>query len=367
MQIPMTLAQSPDSIDSGTDLPPSEDRLDELREAIEHAADLLPAQGPITVFVHHNTLHALEDLPFEEAVVLGLKTFGCQPYFSEDRYRQMLGRDRIRLKDLEAVLQKDLGPKGEQTIIGLGDRLKLRLAMLQYPIRSGSEAELRWLVAETDALRRFRPDVPFTVRDHVLEQTRHWILRDLRNGRANGRTSSSSPGTEQAKLALAELLERFGLEKIEHWSAATWEAVTLHALWRACRQGLQDLSQPEEKSIAVRPRDWLREATGVDCEHQVHELLIRFCAAFLDQGVADWPLPHKDQGFYRAFLDLYGQSGGPQLPWMKASVGSCGGSVTSACRLWSRSRNLSNCWAFRTLSARLFCARLCWRSKVGRE
>ena len=38
-----------------------------IREAVDHAAHYLPAQGPIGVFVHHNTLHAFEDQPFEEA------------------------------------------------------------------------------------------------------------------------------------------------------------------------------------------------------------------------------------------------------------------------------------------------------------
>src|SRR5262245_51168154 len=69
--------------------------LDHLQHVVEHAAHLLPAQGPITVFIHHNTLHAFEDLPFEEAVVVGGRLFGCQPYLSEDRYREELARGRI--------------------------------------------------------------------------------------------------------------------------------------------------------------------------------------------------------------------------------------------------------------------------------
>ena len=56
-----------------------------LADVIEHAGDLLPAQGPITVFIHHNTLHAFEDLPFNEAAMKGAADlFGCQPYLSED-------------------------------------------------------------------------------------------------------------------------------------------------------------------------------------------------------------------------------------------------------------------------------------------
>src|SRR5262245_52072785 len=51
--------------------------LEALAEAIEHSAHLLPQQGPITVFIHHNTLHALEDLPFHDALRKGAQVFGC--------------------------------------------------------------------------------------------------------------------------------------------------------------------------------------------------------------------------------------------------------------------------------------------------
>ena len=39
-----------------------------LTRVIDRLAHLLPAQGPISIFIHHNTLHAFEHLPFEDAV-----------------------------------------------------------------------------------------------------------------------------------------------------------------------------------------------------------------------------------------------------------------------------------------------------------
>ncbi|MCI0458116.1 MAG: Na-translocating system protein MpsB, partial [Gemmataceae bacterium] len=153
-----------------------------LREAINHAAHLLPAQGPITVFIHHNTLHAFEHLPFTEAVKKAGKVFGCQPYLAEDRYREELGRGRIRFADLHAVLQEDLRARADDRIVRLCTRLELRLAMLQYPLRYGPTEELLWLVAETDALRRVRRDVSAAVRGRLLAETRRWVMRDLRGG-----------------------------------------------------------------------------------------------------------------------------------------------------------------------------------------
>src|SRR6266545_7520057 len=113
-----------------------------LRQAIEHAAHLLPAQGPITVFIHHNTLHALEELPFTQAVKKAARVFGCQPYLTEDRYRQELRRGRIRVADLEAVLRENLGTWSEEKVLRFCTRLELRLAMLQYRLRLGPTEEL---------------------------------------------------------------------------------------------------------------------------------------------------------------------------------------------------------------------------------
>ena len=79
-------------------------REDRLRHAIDHAAHVLPMQGPIGVFVHHNTLHAFEHLPFEQAVIQAWQLFGAEPYMSEAAYRAELARGRIHLVDIDAVL-----------------------------------------------------------------------------------------------------------------------------------------------------------------------------------------------------------------------------------------------------------------------
>src|SRR5947199_730444 len=112
--------------------------LPRLRQAIDHAAHLLPAQGPITVFIHHNTLHAFEDLPFTAAVARAARVFGCQPYLAEQRYRDELAAGRIAFDDLEAVLREDLGGRADEAVPPDGTRFRLRRAMLQYPTRTGT-------------------------------------------------------------------------------------------------------------------------------------------------------------------------------------------------------------------------------------
>ncbi|HKB41622.1 MAG TPA: DUF2309 domain-containing protein [Gemmataceae bacterium] len=302
-------------------------RLLHLRHVIEHAAHLLPAQGPITVFIHHNTLHALEDLPFTQAVKKAATVFGCQPYLTVDRYRQELRRGRIRVADLEAVLRENLGALSEEKVLWSCTRLELRLAMLQYRLRLGPTEELLWFVAETDALRRVRDDVSAAVRERLGAETRRWVMRDLRGRHEAGR------GTDFQSVRLKDgfpirptgsadgldaLLERFGESRIEEWDEDTWEAFTLQALWRVCCDGVAgvpELALPP--LLPVRHRDLLLLATGVDADLLVHDVLIRFCGAFLDQGVARWQLPRRDEGFYRAFCALYRAPGGPPDHWLR--------------------------------------------------
>ena len=300
--------------------------LNRLSEVIDHTSHLLPAQGPITVFIHHNTLHAFEDLPFDEAVKKGARVFGCNPYLSEDRYREELRRGRIRFADLQEVLEQDLGDRAKERVPHFGTRLDLRLAMLQYPLRTGPTEELVWYVAEANALRRVRAEASSAVRARLIAETRRWVMRDLR-GRSELAPDGSARGPARHGVSdgLAGLLDRFGESAIESWSDDDWEGFTLQALWRVCCDGVRDLpafTPPPAQSI--RHRELLLEATGVDADSPVNDLLIRFCAAFLDQGFAPWQLPRRDEGFYLSFCALYRQPYGPPDRWMRGLAGELG-------------------------------------------
>jgi uncharacterized protein len=305
------------------DLP---EELDKLREFMAHAAHLLPAQGPITVFIHHNTLHAFEESPFSKAVVDGARTFGCQPYLAEEVYRRELQRGRIRMADISSVLLDDLGPLADGLIGFCGTRFHLRLAMLQYPLPSAPGPELRWYMAEAEALRRWRSDAQ-QARGRTVEDTRHWVMRDLRpNGRpiqaAGQARDEARQSQHHVREMIADLIDKFGHKSIEGWPDSRWEALTLNVLWRICLHGVHGLPVAHTRpTVHTRHRDLLLEVTGEDSDRLVHDVLIAWCAAFLDQGFAPAALPGRELGFFRAFAELYGQPGGPPDRWRRALRG----------------------------------------------
>lgn len=277
------------------------EELDALRHAIEHAAHVLPAQAPITVFVHHNTLHAFEDLPFHKAVHRGTITYGCEAYLLENRYRERLAQGRLLPRDLSAILLEDLGDAADRLIGTLGTRYGLRLAMLEHPLGLGSDAELRWLIAETDVLRKFRVESPPEVRDQMIKQTREWVMRDLRSPHCRAEA--------QLRHAAEHLFHRYDASRIEQWNDAKWEAFTLQLLWAVCRQGVHGVAAPAEHAEPpLRHRDLLLLATGIDIDLCVNDELIRFCAAFFDQGMAQWVLPERERGFFGCYAHLYANS-----------------------------------------------------------
>jgi uncharacterized protein YbcC (UPF0753/DUF2309 family) len=235
-----------------------------LTEVIERLAHLLPAQGPISIFIHHNTLHAFEHLRFEEAVEHAAALLEREPYLAEARYRDKLASGRIRARDVEQLLGDELGDEAAVDVGGVGSRLDLWRAVVLHGIPAATGPELSWILAETEALSRFRTDVP--------------------------------ADAAAALAAVGELSED-----------ADAERRAVRRLWNACVAAVTRAgeSRSPAASTAVRHRDWLLTVDGLDTDAWIHPPLIRFLAGYLDQGLAHWAMPERERGIHGCFLEVY--------------------------------------------------------------
>jgi hypothetical protein len=225
---------------------------DPLMRTIDRLAHLLPAQGPISIFIHHNTLHAFEHLPFEEAVEHAAIRLEREPYLPESRYRDKLASGRIRPRDVDALLVEQLGASAAEDVAGVGSRLDLWRAVVLHGIPAAAGHELSWILEETEALTRFRTDVPASAR--------------------------------AASTAVRELSDR-----------ADDERQAVHRLWHACLEAVRRADAPPvpARETPVRHRDCLLAVHGIDTDAWIHPPLIRFLAGYLDQGLAHWSMPER--------------------------------------------------------------------------
>jgi uncharacterized protein YbcC (UPF0753/DUF2309 family) len=290
----------------------------DLQRVLEYSAQILPCDGPVSSFVFLNTLHALEHLPFDEALRHGSRLFGCEPYLSEDRYRAEVAKRRIRAVDLQSSLEDDLKERAWENIAGLTARINLRSAMLRHAVASIPDEELRWTMAEARAMTKFHPEITPAVKKEILADALRWVMRDLINSNPSGAYVRPPEGDPRRHHILWPVLERMGDSGIDRWGDDDWQRFALHALWAVCQEGVAKIHRPASHVISgVRPRNLLLDATDVDSDVLVHDVLVRFCAAFLDQGFAAVPLPFCELGFFKAFCKLYRQRMGTPSRWLR--------------------------------------------------
>lgn len=285
--------------------------------SIRDAASLLPRQGPITKFAFLNPLMGLEHVHYDEVMRRVGDWYGNEAYLDDGRYRQKFWRGRIVEGDLREVLAEDLGASADESVGGLTPRADLRLAMLIYPLHFGHRGELDWVLAETEALQQFRPEVSVETRRRLVDENRRWII-DSRSGEAMrvvgeiaGRSADSLAAASAASLGRAI-------------PASGWSTVYLRLLWRVIRQGVDSVATSDgaARSIADRASEPPDDATAafrtLTSDPGVDELMIRFTAAFLDQGYAATRLPGVDGGYWASFKLLYSRSSRLAPQWRKS-------------------------------------------------
>ncbi len=83
----------------------ADSRYKELRDLVLRSSDVVAHYWPMRTFVHHNPLHSLEGLPFEEAVRRGQRFVGGNGYLPNETYRDCVRSGRILPQHIDAAIK----------------------------------------------------------------------------------------------------------------------------------------------------------------------------------------------------------------------------------------------------------------------
>ncbi|MFN8354733.1 MAG: DUF2309 domain-containing protein [Spirosomataceae bacterium] len=91
------------------------DSLFDEHKVIHDLKHFLPAQAPLKDFIHHNTLHAFQNLKFHEALRNASEKFGYKAYLSLEEYRSLYHQKRIKHEVLRRVVAEHKAASEVQT------------------------------------------------------------------------------------------------------------------------------------------------------------------------------------------------------------------------------------------------------------
>ena len=219
-----------------------ETRRMELRGIVQLAGEVIAQYWPMRTFVHHNPLHSLEYLPFEETVRRGKQFMGGDGYLPSHLYRQYLKAGRITPAHLDAALK----PLVHDKHLAIGSRTVTHGDVLRACLAEG---------ICTPVVEPLDDQLPDPSNDLVDRLAAKLASVSTFSG-LDGRIRSIAEG-DQAALG--------------RW-------LTLS--------------------------HWCDDTLGTQIVRQINDQLIKWCEAFLDEGHATWPMPGREKGLYGAWKAL---------------------------------------------------------------
>jgi uncharacterized protein YbcC (UPF0753/DUF2309 family) len=221
-----------------------------LRGLILVAGEIVATYWPMRTFVHHNPLHGLEDLHFNDAVRRARRLLGGEGYLPNETYRDYLRSGRITSDHLDTAL----APLVQDKQVTIGTRpvthAEVLRAHLLHGITAPAEDTLDAVIARHPDRARIR-----ALAVHLSPAVAVPAIRDHMAAEIDG--------------------ERAGLGRNQTMAA------------------------------------WCDRLLGAELTERIDREMFKWCEAFLDEGHATWPMPERERGFFGAWRWLAAQERSP--------------------------------------------------------
>lgn len=304
-----------------------------LKTILTQLGHVLPGQAPLRNFVHCNPLQGYQHLPFTEALAKASELTGINGYLPEAEFREFFQSGRIDENDLSAALKEHFDSQIDTPILPINERVIIqadvyRLALL-YEFDPILPNQLAWQIEELGALEKFQADLPQPVRLALLNERNPepllvaglWqtLLAKLELEQASLHPENMLDlSLDQAEALLAQ--HKASIKKISLKKSSMHEQMR-DAIQHAVTQDLQRLGND------LSLRSLIMALCGVDILDNVRAQIIRICSSALDEGVAAWPLPGRNElGMYAAWRNLESYDINPflqELPDWQAILAEC--------------------------------------------
>nr|WP_281719596.1 DUF2309 domain-containing protein [Nitrosomonas nitrosa] len=211
-----------------------------LREEVKLANEVIAGFWPMRTFVHHNPLHSLEYLKFDEAVQRGKQFLNGKGYLPNYMYREYFKSGRIQPRHVDSALEA----KVQNEHISIGTR------------QIGHKEVL--YACLTNRISAFADEYPSVsnVNDPDYE-----LIKSL-----SDRLASVLPVQDASEK-------------------------------------LQAVASEDEAALArtVTLSQWCDQVLDTQIVDQITSDLIGRCEPFLDEGYTTWEMPGREKGFFRSW------------------------------------------------------------------
>ncbi|MGD8937324.1 MAG: Na-translocating system protein MpsB, partial [Thiogranum sp.] len=285
-----------------------------LQQAIARFEHVLPGQAALGDFVHHNTLHGFQHLPFPQALAAAHRITGARGYLPQAQFRDCYRAGRVDRRDLEQVLNADPELEADAALFNVEGKTLTRrdvmLAALLHPLQAVTGSQFGWEMEERNALAACQGDVEEAARSRLLEAARRHghsdeaaAVGDLWNACLQvlhlehylmhpEELQDISP--ERAEQMLAQVLS-------EEDRGQSGDLLMDRLIDREARSLMDALFERLGHELTLATL--LRAVTGEDLMETMQPLLVRHVGSFLDQGLAAWHAPDRQRGFYAVWRD----------------------------------------------------------------